>query len=249
MSVGRLSPSPSEVFGRLLRAYGPQGWWPVTVGRGVAPRYRPGFKGALSERQRAEICVGAILTQNTSWLNVLRALESLHDAGIRSLERLAAVPRARLERLIRSSGYFRQKARKLRAFAIHARKRKPLSRWLSGELAPLRAELLSLWGVGPETADSILLYAGGRAVFVVDAYTLRLGRRLGWFSARPSRDPYHDAQRRLAAELPVDAALYAEQHALIVEHAKRYCRTTPLCPDCPLLEVCPHGRSAVSRLS
>ncbi|MDE2237157.1 MAG: hypothetical protein KGK30_04660, partial [Elusimicrobia bacterium] len=182
--------SPPWVYRRLLRAFGRRGWWPVS-GASSAPAYRPGVWGKLSERQRAEICVGAILTQNTAWGNVLRALENLRAADARDFKALLALPPRRLETLIRPSGYFRQKARKLRIFAERARERGRLSRWLSRPLPELREELLGLWGVGPETADSILLYAGGRPAFVVDAYTLRLGRRLGWFAPRSG---YAEAQ-------------------------------------------------------
>jgi endonuclease-3 related protein len=209
------------------------------VGRGRAPTYRPGFRGALSERQREEVCVGAILTQNTAWTNVLRALASLRAAGVVRLADVEAVPASRLARLIRSSGYFRQKARKLRVFAAEARRRGPLGRWLAGPLPEAREQLLALWGVGPETAASMLLYAAGRPVFVIDAYTLRLGRRLGWFRGHG----YAEAQRALTAALPADAAVYAELHALIVELSKRHCRAVPSCAGCPLLLTCRHGQA------
>ncbi len=232
--------APRRVYADLLKAYGPRGWWPVTVSRRRGPVYRPGFQGRLSSRQRAEVCVGAILTQNAAWTNVVKALACLHAAGLRDLESLARCRSARLARLIRSSGYFRQKARKLKAFARHALARGPLERWLGGAPLPaLREELLSLWGVGPETADSILLYAGGREAFVADAYTLRLGRRLGWFGEEAG---YEEAQSFLIERLPRDARLYAEVHALIVEHAKRHCRAKPSCPGCPLKPRCHHGQ-------
>lgn len=105
----------------------------------------------------------------------------------------------------------------------------------------MREDLLSVHGVGPETADSILLYAGGRPSFVVDAYTLRIGARLGWFSPR---EDYHDAREALAAALPRSARLYGEFHALLVALAKYYCRPAPLCRGCPLQEVCAHARRA-----
>jgi endonuclease-3 related protein len=180
--------------------------------------------------------VGAILTQNTSWTNVVRALKALHEAGVWTLEDAAALPARRLERLIRSSGYFRQKARKLKVLARRAAARGGLSRWLAGPLPQLREELLSLWGVGPETADSILLYAGGREAVVVDAYTLRVGRRLGWYGPRTG---YDDARAHLAGALPRGPRVHAELHALFVELAKRHCRkTSPDCPGCPLSRVC-----------
>ena len=232
---------PLRVYRRLLAAFGPQGWWPVTPRGGKAPRYRPGFRGALTEGQRAEVCLGAILTQNTSWTNVEKALAGLRAAGARDLGAVSALPQPRLRRLIRSSGYFRQKAKKLRLFARRAGRRGSLKAWLSGPLGPLRTELLGLWGIGPETADSILLYAGGRPAFVIDAYTLRAGRRLGWW-----REPgYEEARAELKRRLPASAAVYAEFHALLVELGKRHCRARPLCGDCPLLGVCAHGERVV----
>ncbi len=233
-------PAPPDVYRRLLKAYGPRGWWPVTPSGGRRPRYRPGSHDGLTERQRLEVCVGAILTQNTNWGNVEKALSRLHEAGLRDLEDLLAVPSRRLEGLIRSSGYFRQKAKKLKAFARHlAARGGKVSGWLCGGLRERREELLGLYGVGPETADSILLYAGGRPVFVVDAYTLRIGGRLGWWR----KAGYARAQSTLARRLPQDAELYNEFHALLVEHAKVHCRkAAPLCEGCPLREVCLHAR-------
>lgn len=233
-------PAPLAVYQRLQRAFGPQGWWPVTPSGGRRPRYRPGASGRLTERQRLEVCVGAILTQNTNWGNVEKALGRLHGAGLRDLDGLLAVPTRRLEVLIRSSGYFRQKAKKLKALARHlAARGRQVSGWLSGELRGRREELLGLYGVGPETADSILLYAGGRPCFVVDAYTLRIGERLGWYR----KASYDRAQAYLTQRLPREAALYSEFHALLVKLAKERCRKTPLCPGCPLQEVCRHGQS------
>ena len=203
--------------------------------------YRSGGE-ALSLREKTEICLGAILTQNTSWGNVERALQGLHREGIWSLGGLLGLGQRRLESLVRPSGYFRQKAKKLKAFAREASSRGGLEVWLARPARDVREELLAVWGVGPETADSILLYAAERPVFVVDAYTLRIGRRLGWFS-RPS---YSGAQRFFEECLPVSAPTYKEFHALLVCLAKHHCRSAPLCRGCPLLEVCPHGRKIMA---
>jgi endonuclease-3 related protein len=228
-----------------LSAFGPRGWWPVTPRGGREPVYRPGRSRPLSSREREEVCVGAILTQNTAWTNVTRALSSLHAAGVWTLEDVARLPATRLERLIRSSGYFRQKARKLKVFALRASERGGLSRWLAGPLPELREELLSLWGVGPETADSILLYAGGREAVVVDAYTLRIGRRLGWHGPGAG---YDAARRRLELGLARRSGDQGELHALFVELAKRHCRkSSPDCGGCPLSSVC--ARRGVGRRS
>ena len=233
-------PAPAAVYRLLLKAYGPQGWWPVTPVAGTRPRYRPGFSGRLTERQRLEVCLGAILTQNTNWGNVEKAMSRLHGAGIRDLPDFLAVPQRRLEGLIRSSGYFRQKAKKLKAFVRRLRRcGGGVGEWLAGDLAARRQELLGLYGIGPETADSILLYAAGRPAFVVDAYTVRIGRRVGWFSC----PTYAGAQAYLTRRLPADPVLYNELHALLVFLAKDHCRKNPVCAGCPLKEVCRHGRA------
>jgi endonuclease-3 related protein len=231
--------SPLSVYRRLLRAYGPQGWWPVTPAGADRPRYRPGSTGRLTRRQRLEVCVGAILTQNTNWGNVEKAMARLHEAGIRDLSGLLAVSQPKLSGIIRSSGYFRQKAKKLkifaRALAVHGG---DVGAWLCGDLQARRAELLELYGIGQETADSILLYAAGRPSFVIDAYTLRIGQRLGWFR----RSSYEQAQSYLVRRIAKDGKLYNEFHALLAHLAKVRCRKAgPLCAGCPLQEVCRYG--------
>jgi endonuclease-3 related protein len=236
---------PQQAYRLLLKAFGPQGWWPVTVRRDSRPVYRPGFQGPLSERQRVEICVGAILTQNTNWANVEKVLRVLHHASLMDFKKVSRAPPPRLAAYVRSSGYFRQKAKKLKIFARHALARgMSLRTWLSGPMTALRSELLALWGVGPETADSILLYAGGRPAFVVDAYTVRIGRRLGWFR----RQDYDHVQRFFTDRLPPSPAVFAEFHALLVELAKRHCKTTPVCEGCPLTSMCRHGRAFAAAL-
>jgi endonuclease III related protein len=139
------------------------------------------------------------------------------------------LPDAELAELIRPSGYFNQKAKKLKAFARFCLAKPDWS----------REALLALWGVGPETADSILLYAHRREAFVIDAYTLRIGTRLGWFE--PGAE-YHAAQAYLTASLPREPELYGEFHALLVELAKRHCRKTPECAGCPLRDRCRFAR-------
>jgi endonuclease-3 related protein len=223
------------LYESLLARYGPQGWWPL-AGRAGRPGYdergyHPGRYGMPAEpRGRFEVAVGAVLTQNTSWINVEAALAALRASGLLAPAALCACPLRRLAALVRSSGYFNQKARKLQVLARF---------WsgLSGRKAPERGELLALWGVGPETADSILLYAFHRPVFVVDAYTRRLLARLGWAEGRES---YQELQARFHAGLPARAPLYQELHALIVRHAKEHCRLRPRCRDCPLaVSLCP----------
>lgn len=237
--MSRRPPAPRAVFRRLLSVYGPQGWWPVTRPAGGPPAYEPGRTRTLAESERVEICVGAILTQNTNWGNVEKALAGLLDAVPRLTWRaLAALPPRRLEAAVRPSGYFRQKARKLRVLARAALARGATTRaWLSADVAVLREELLGLWGVGPETADSILLYAGERPAFVIDAYTRRIGERLGWWRS-PS---YDEARAFLVERLPRDRGVYAEFHALLVRLAKEHCRVRPSCGACPLRRSCAVG--------
>ncbi len=225
-----------------MKSYGPQGWWPVTPDGEFTPRYRSGFWGDLSQRERLEIAIGAILTQNTNWGNVCSALERLNRAQVLELEKLSKIKSRTLESLIRSSGYFRQKSRKIKIFAEAVLNRGgSLKNCLSGPLEKTREELLSLWGIGPETADSILLYAGRRPIFVIDAYTLRISRRLGWFR----QTSYDKLQKFFESHLPKKSFLYAEFHALFVALAKNHCRVKPLCAGCPIAEFCATGLRAI----
>ncbi len=201
-------------FERLRTAYGPQGWWP-----GESP---------------FEVAVGAILTQNTSWSNVERAVAVLRGEGLLSPRAMARVPPARLADLIRSAGYYNVKAERLGNFLGFLRRRYGLSmkRFLGAAGPGLRDELLEVKGIGPETADSILLYAAGYPVFVVDAYTRRVLARHG--TVGPSAT-YGEIQGLFHRSLPRRAALYNEYHALIVRLGKERCRPrTPLCRGCPL---------------
>jgi len=203
---------------RLYAAYGPQGWWPLLEHRDCNPTltgrrtgYHPGdYSFPRNEAQRFEICCGAILTQNTAWPNVERALQALADRGLLAPHEILAVDEDRLQRTIRSSGYFRTKARKLRAFC-------EFYLGLSGR-PPSREQLLQVWGIGPETADSILLYAYAQTEMVVDAYTLRVLRHHGYRRLQLS---YAVAKSYCERNLPRSLAGYQEFHALVVEHAKR----------------------------
>jgi endonuclease-3 related protein len=180
-----------------------------------------------------EVVVGAILTQGTAWVNVERAITRLRAARALDMGRLHAMPRGRLAGLVRPAGYFRVKAGRLRAFVRHVMRRHDgrLRAFLRGPLPALRAELLSIPGIGPETADSILLYAAGRPVFVVDTYTRRILAR----HRIAARDvDYARLQRLFMANLPHDPALFNEFHALFVRLAKEHCRATPRCEGCPL---------------
>ncbi|OIO07791.1 MAG: hypothetical protein AUJ52_09465 [Elusimicrobia bacterium CG1_02_63_36] len=224
--------TPAQASARLLRRFGPRGWWPI---RG---RYRPRRYAVPSPREAFEICAGALLTQNTAWSNVERALAGLNAAL--SPEGILRLTRAALEAKIRPSGYFRAKAKKLKIFARWAGDwRKTAARMRAAPDA--REELLSLWGVGPETADSMLLYAFGRSSFVVDAYTRRIGSRIGWFGPRSS---YDEIRNFLSERIRTTVPAFNEAHACFVELAKRHCKTIPDCARCPLRTGCRTGRKS-----
>jgi endonuclease-3 related protein len=204
-----------EVYHRLHAHYGEQQWWPAET--------------------PFEMMVGAILTQNTRWENVEMAIDNLKAANMLNPESIISSDIEQLESLIRASGYFKQKARKLVEFSnfflAHDGIR-GLKRWPTQSL---RARLLGVHGIGPETADAILLYALDKPVFVVDAYTKRIFSRLGLLD--PSM-PYDDTQNYFVQRLPGLLQLFQEYHALIVEHAKCHCNSKQTCDDCPLFDAC-----------
>ncbi len=211
-----------DIYHRLHAAYGPQRWWP-----GETP---------------FEVIVGAILTQSAAWANVERAIANLKAADALSPEGLARLSEGELARLVYPAGYFNAKARKLKAFVEMVRSSfgGELERLLSAPQGELRGQLLATHGIGPETADSILLYAAEQPVFVIDAYARRLFTRLG---VEPPEGTYDGWQALFTANLDADAALFNEYHALIVRHGKEVCRREPRCRGCPLLEVCPTGQA------
>ncbi len=237
---GKAASAIKHVYSLLSEAFGPQGWWPVTPAGKNSSVYRPGFHGPLSDAAIFEICAGAILTQNTSWKNVQKAMEALAAAGMLSQGNIAACPLPRLAGLVRPSGYYRRKADKLRAFSRRALKEHPegLKSWFGAAGADeLRRELLSYSGVGPETADCMALYGGGKLSFVIDAYTRRIGSRLGL--AGPDGLSYDSWKGLFERSLPPDVKMYNEYHALLVKLGKDFCRPrAPFCRACPLAAVC-----------
>jgi endonuclease-3 related protein len=213
--------SPLQIYERLFEIYGSQHWWPA--------------------ESAFEVMVGAILTQNTNWQNVEKAIANLKCLDMLDCESIATSNVQQLGEVIRPAGYYLLKARYLQQFSLfyfnHGRS-KGLKRW---PLRSLRSRLLEVYGIGPETADSILLYALDKTVFVVDTYTKRLFVRLGHFGHELDYGAMqHYFQQRLPGSLP----LFQEFHALIVEHAKRYCKTKPLCQQCPLSDCCPTAACA-----
>jgi endonuclease-3 related protein len=216
-----MNPTLQEIYDRLLARYGPQSWWP-----GDSP---------------FEVMVGAVLVQNTSWQNVEKAIRNLREQDLLDPRRLYEVPAEELEGLIQPAGYFRVKARRLRnslEFLVQ-RYDGSLEALFATSLPELREQLLSISGVGPETADSILLYAGNLPTFVVDTYTYRVFSRHGWIGFDADYDQIKD---HLESGLAQDVAMYNEYHALLVRVGKECCRKSkPLCDGCPLADLLPEG--------
>lgn len=203
-----------EYHRALSAALGPQHWWPA--------------------RTPFEVIVGAILTQNTAWENVEPAIAALRRERLLTPRAIERVRLARLARRVRSTGYFRQKAKKLKHFVSFLRREfgGSLARMFRTPTAELRERLLAVHGIGPETADSILLYAGGHAVFVVDAYTRRILERHGLADGAHG---YEAIRALFEASLPPDPAIYNEFHAQLVHVGKQWCRTrVARCHACPL---------------
>lgn len=218
-----------KYFDAMSRELGPMHWWPA--------------KSAF------EVIVGAILTQNTAWTNVKLALVNLRREKLLTPRAIARVPGTRLEKLIRSSGYYRQKAKKLKAFVafLASEYRGSLKRMAAAPTAKLREQLLAVHGIGPETADSILLYAAEHPVFVVDAYTKRILARHGIVSEGAK---YEDVQAIFVKHVPSDAKIFNEYHALIVEVGKRWCGAREArCEECPLGEFLPGKHVPIHAIS
>ena len=215
-----------EIFDILHAAYGPRFWWPA--------------------ESPFEVCVGAILTQNTNWGNVEKAIVNLKREGLLSPEGLRDIPGERLAELIRPAGYFNVKSARLKDFIgwLFSEHGGSLEGMFSGDWRELRVDLLKVRGIGPETCDSILLYAGHKPSFVVDAYTKRLFSRLDLITSTASYDEVRDL---FMGNIPADVELFNEYHALIVEHCKVRCRTKPSCGECVLRFRCEYYRQASTR--
>lgn len=214
--MGGLQLSLLSLYWRLFHHFGGQEWWPAD--------------------SPFEVVIGAILTQNTAWTNVEQAISALKGAQLIDPERLLITPAPKVESLIRPTGYFRQKAQRLKGFSqvLIEDFEGDLGRMLGGPLLKTRQTLLSIRGLGPETADSVLLYAGGRPIFVIDAYTKRILHRLGLTES----EKYRDLQKLFERNLPADVPLYQEYHALFVAQGKEYCRKVPRCSPCPIGGAC-----------
>ncbi|HUT86092.1 MAG TPA: hypothetical protein VMW66_04580 [Elusimicrobiales bacterium] len=228
--------APHKIYLLLLKKYGHQGWWPVTPKKGIKPIYHARKYKPKTPREKLEICLGAILTQNTSWSNVEKVLINLNKEKLLSLEKLSKINIKKLQHLIKSSGYFVQKSKKIKLFCkfIKSQFEGDISRLFKEKTENLRGHLLSIWGIGPETADSILLYACNRPVFVIDAYTMRISKRMGWFGNLC----YDGAQKFFKLNLPKSIKTYNEFHAMLVLLGKNFCKPKPLCKECPINKHC-----------
>ena len=233
-----------ELYKVLLKYYGPQGWWPVVGNKNIndSDGYHPEkYNIPNTPEDRFQIVVGTILTQNTSWNNVRYVIDSLYAEESLFPERILKLENKELAGKIRSSGYYNQKAIKLKKISEYFIS----TGMLKTGLPPKREDLLNIWGVGPETADSILLYAFKYPVFVVDAYTKRLLIRLGIIEKKYTS--YSEIQLLFMDNLNDNSEnrkVFNEFHALIVKHGKVHCRKTPACKDCPIAGVCPLGNNS-----
>jgi endonuclease-3 related protein len=218
------------IYRALLSVHGPQQWWPTALEDGPAARL--------------EICWGAILTQNTSWRGAAAALENLHGAGVFEPHALLELPTDVLAELVRPSGHFNVKARKLQSFCSEVvEEYGGIDELLDAETDELRERLLSIWGIGPETADAITLYAAREPTFVIDAYAYRLFERLGLAPGPRKYDVYREF---FLEKIGPDVNALNEWHALMVRHGQQVCRrSNPHCEECPLLRRCPFGKNEI----
>ncbi len=208
-----------EIYQKLDSHFGPRGWWPAET--------------------PFEVCVGAILTQNVAWRNVVKAVAALKEEGLMSVEAVYSAPAEKIAGLIRPARYYNQKTKKLKAFCslVVDRYGADLERLFTLPAAELRRQLLEVRGIGKETADSIILYAAQQPVFVVDSYTFRIFSRLGII---PEEWGYDQVQEFFTRNLPRDAGLFNQYHALIDGLGHHYCSGTPRCGRCPLAYRCRH---------
>jgi endonuclease-3 related protein len=211
-----------NIYRRLLAHYGPQHWWPA--------------------EEPFEVIVGAILTQSAAWGNVEKAIANLRSANALSPKTLRQLSTPKLATLVHPCGYYNAKALKLKSFAywLGNHHRDDLNRLFASNVDELRQQLLSIQGIGQETADSIILYAASKPSFVIDAYTRRIIKRIG---LAPEKNSYGAYQALFMENLPPDAKLFNEYHALLVCLGKKVCRPHPLCPQCCLSELCQFSRN------
>ena len=197
-----------QIYNILFQQYGPQKWWPTRT-----------------KNKQFEVIIGAILTQNTNWKNVEKALINLEKENLISKNKILSTNKRKLASLIKPSGYYNQKAERLKLAA----------KFFSKHKNPSRQQLLAVKGIGPETADSILLYAFNKPIFVIDAYTKRIFSRIGMCK---NKCDYHELQEIFHKSLPKKVRMFNEYHALLVELAKKHCTKQPSCKSCPINKLC-----------
>jgi len=214
-----------ELFQELYENYGSQYWWPAN--------------------SKFEVCVGAILTQNTAWKNVGLAIKNLKKAKLLSAEKMQSAEESKIAELIKPSGYYNQKSKALKFFCKHLAENYSfdLEKMFGKPISEIREELLAMHGIGKETADSIILYAANKPIFVVDAYAKRIMGRIYGKAHDLDFDSYDDLQKFFHENLKPNARIYNEFHALLVQHAKLYCKKEPSCGKCFLKKKCEFARS------
>jgi len=223
---------PKIFYEKLFAEFGDLDWWPMDHL----------YHKENNSDPRFEVIIGAILTQNTSWSNVEKTIDKLKRNRVLDIDSLASLDEVKLKDLIRSSGFFNQKANRLKNICKIFKNRydSNLDLFFDNKISKIRTELLKINGIGPETADSIILYAGGKPIFVVDAYTKRVCKRIPF----PVENSYEDIQKYFQSNLKQYykgkklTEVYNQLHALIVELAKNYCKTKPICNNCPLKKDC-----------
>ncbi len=208
------------VYDLLYKSFGKQGWWPLTL-KGYKSKHHSGKP--KTAKHKFEIIIGAILTQNTNWKNVEKALYNLSKNNLVDMNKIKRIKKEKLAELIKPAGYYNQKAERLKIIAG----------FLSKNQNPTREQLLNVKGIGPETADSILLYAFNKPFFVIDAYTKRIFERLGYKAKN-----YDEWQKLFTNNLSKNTELFKEYHALLVELGKNYCKKKAICKECPIKETC-----------
>ena len=224
--------TPSIIYKKLYEEFGSRNWWPIDKE----------YHKRNDSDPRFEMIIGAVLTQNTAWSNVEKALSNLKSKKKLDVKSISEIGINKLRNLIKPSGFYNQKAKRLKNMALYLNEnyQGSLDHFFNREFFEIREELLSLYGIGPETADSILLYAGCLPIFVVDAYTKRICERL----PLDIKISYDEIQQYFEKELSKKYSkkeitqIYNELHALIVYLAKKYCKKKPVCSECPLQKHC-----------
>ncbi len=222
-----------QIYGELLNEYEPQGWWPIVNDKTLLCEYHN--NAPRDETEALEICFGAILTQNTNWKNVEKATIQLNKNKLININKILKINNKKLALIIKSSGYYNQKAKKLKNFSLFLfnNYNGNIEKLFKNSIEKLRNELLSINGIGPETADSIILYAAKKPIFVIDAYTKKILNRVGF-----KEETYDELQNLFMNNLKLNEKLFNEYHALLVELGKNICKKSPLCGKCPINKLC-----------